>query len=79
MIWQSHRRREVVPPNGGLWTISLQKMATSAVNEDGNLSGVGCPRPSQTNLSLHIRCVAGEEMVNMYLALLDGTVITLNR
>lgn len=54
-------------------------MATSAVNEDGNLSGAGCPRPSQTNLSLHIRCVAGEKMVNMYLALLDGTVITLNR
>lgn len=31
------------------------------------------------NLDLHVRSVPGEDMVNLYLGLLDGTVITLNR
>lgn len=30
-------------------------------------------------LELHVRCIAGEDTVNLYLSLLDGTVVTLNR
>lgn len=52
-------------------------------NKDASGGEGGCLPSNESGyserLQLHVRCIKGEDTVNLYLSLLDGSVVTLNR